>query len=130
MSVLSQHLPLQLALAAAAYDDAARGCSLATMSAGTSSSSPGSQLNSGGSALPLGSSVAGSRSSSKKGCVIAWYALYRFCGAYCSSRDTYNSKTMQFSDNTPVLDSASWQHGNQRTRDQMTRLPMALQHMS
>ena len=51
---------------------ALRGCSLRTMSSGTPSSSPAFQSNSAGSALPLGRRVAGSRSSSKKVCVIAW----------------------------------------------------------
>lgn len=37
---------------------------------------------------PLGSLVPGSRSSSKKGCVMASTAVDRFWGEYCSSLDT------------------------------------------
>jgi hypothetical protein len=50
---------------------ALRGCSLAATSGGRWSSSPGSQLKSGGSGLPLGRRAAGSRSSSKNGWHIA-----------------------------------------------------------
>jgi hypothetical protein len=57
--------------AATGYLYAVCGCSLAIISAGRWSSSPGSQLKSCGSALPLGRRASGSRSSSKKGWHIA-----------------------------------------------------------